>query len=101
MPFVKICSTSDIPLGTIRQFEHGEKLLAIANVDNKFYAINGHCTHMEGPLGEGELDGTVVTCPWHMGQFDVTNGKVLASPPTKDVACYKVKVEGGHIHVDI
>ncbi|HSU72867.1 MAG TPA: non-heme iron oxygenase ferredoxin subunit [Candidatus Binatia bacterium] len=100
MAFTKICSTSDVPLGSIRQFEANGKVIAIANVDGKFYAINGECTHMGGPLGEGELEGTTVTCPWHMGQFDVTNGKVLAAPPARDVACFKVKVEGGHVLVD-
>ena len=48
----------------------------LANVDNSFCAIAGECTHMGGPLAEGELDRTIVTCPWRGAMFDVTSGEV-------------------------
>jgi nitrite reductase/ring-hydroxylating ferredoxin subunit len=101
MVFEKVCSTKDIPLGSIRPFTVKGTAVAIANVDGKFYAINGHCTHKEGPLGEGELDGKVVTCPWHASRFDVTTGEVLEPPANKPVSCYTIKIEKGIIFVNL
>jgi nitrite reductase/ring-hydroxylating ferredoxin subunit len=66
----------------------------VANVDGQIYAIANSCTHHGGPLDEGELQGTVVTCPWHGGQFDVTSGKVLEPPPRADETSFEVKIEG-------
>ena len=99
--FHKVCSISDVPLGSIREFVIDGKSVAIANVDGKFFCINSRCTHRQGPLGEGELNGSVVTCPWHGAQFDITNGKVLGPPATQPVSCFKVKIEGEHILVDL
>ena len=75
--------------------------VCLANVDGTFYAIGGECTHMGGPLGEGELDGTTVTCPWHSGEFDVTTGKVLGPPAEEDEPVYEVRVEGDDVQVAV
>ncbi len=53
-----------------------------------------------GPLGEGELEGNVVTCPWHGWQYDVTTGKVVMSP-SLGVDTYPVEVRGDEIFVDV
>ena len=101
MALIKVCSEKDVPIGSIRQFEPNHRAVAIANINGKLYAINGHCPHMGGPLGEGELNGKTVTCPWHAAEFDVTTGKVLSPPATKDALCYAVKIENGDVFVDI
>jgi nitrite reductase/ring-hydroxylating ferredoxin subunit len=75
--------------------------LAIYNVDGAVHAIDGTCTHRGGPLGEGELTGNVVTCPWHGARFDVTTGAVLGPPASKEVASYRVTVEGDSIFVEL
>ena len=49
--------------------------------------------HRKGPLGEGTLDGTTVTCPWHGWEYDVTTGANLDDENVK-VGCYPVKLEG-------
>jgi nitrite reductase/ring-hydroxylating ferredoxin subunit len=56
---------------------------------------------MGGPLGEGELDGTIVTCPWHSGEFDVTSGKMVGPPPEEDEPAYEVRVEGDDVQVAV
>lgn len=57
------------------------KRIAIAKVDDAFYAFGDICTHQGCSLAEGELDGTTVTCPCHGSEFDVTTGEVLRGPP--------------------
>jgi len=63
MGFVRAARKSDLPAGKICEIQVGDKAVALANVAGKFCAINGICLHQAGPLGEGELEGQVVTCP--------------------------------------
>ncbi len=89
----KVATLSEIPPGTCRQVDAGGQTVAVFNVAGTLYAIGGTCTHRGGPLGEGELDGTVVTCPWHGAQFNVTTGQVACPPAGQGVPAYTVIVE--------
>jgi len=100
MPFVRAAKIADLPSGTIHQFQVAGKAVALANVAGKFYAISDVCVHRGGPLGQGELHDTVVTCPWHGWQYDVTTGKVTQNP-TMGVACYVTEVRGDEIFIDL
>jgi nitrite reductase/ring-hydroxylating ferredoxin subunit len=98
--FRKVANTGDIPVGEGRCVEVEGKRIAIFNVDGRFYAIDDTCAHQGGPLGEGELDGTIVTCPWHAWMYDVTTGQ-NTDDPELCVACYELKVEGTSILVGL
>ena len=74
--------------------------VALFNVEGEFFAINNTCLHRGGPLGEGFLEGDVVTCPWHGWRYNVRTGNNVTMP-NAHVASYKVKVEGDDILVDI
>ena len=100
MPFVRAAKIAEVPTGAIHEFQVAGKAVAVANVAGKFYAISDVCVHRGGPLGQGELHGTVVTCPWHGWQYDVTTGKVTQNP-TMGVACYATEVRGDEVFVDI
>ncbi len=69
----------------------GGRAIAVANVDGEFHACSNTCPHAEGPLGEGELDGNILTCPYHGWQFDVTSGACVTSPDDP-VPTYPVEV---------
>jgi nitrite reductase (NADH) small subunit len=99
MAYVKAASKGELPPGTIREFQLNGKPIAVANADGKFFAINSICLHHAGPLGEGELEGHVVTCPWHGWQYDVTNGKLITNA-SAGVDCYPVEIRGEDIFVD-
>ena len=100
MAFVRAGNTTDVPTGTIREFQVDGKAVAVANVDGQFYAINGVCMHRGGPLGDGPLEGKIVTCPWHGWQYDVTSGKISQNPSV-GVESYQVEVRGGEIFVNL
>jgi nitrite reductase (NADH) small subunit len=100
MPLLRAARKEDIPAGTIREFQVNGTTVAIANVDGKLFAINNTCLHRGGPLGEGELAGKVVTCPWHGWQYDVTTGKTLANP-TVGVECYPLEIKGDDVWVEV
>jgi nitrite reductase/ring-hydroxylating ferredoxin subunit len=96
----RVAEASDIEPGQGKVVQVEGKALAVFNCDGRFYAIDNTCMHRGGPLGEGELAGTVVTCPWHGWQWDVTTG-ANAMNPSMRVGCYRVTVEGGSVLVDL
>jgi nitrite reductase/ring-hydroxylating ferredoxin subunit len=101
MAFLRAAKMEEIPPGTIRELQvDGNKTVALANVEGKLYAINNTCLHRGGPLGQGELLGKTVTCPWHGWQYDVTTGKILMNP-TVGVECYPVELRGDDIFIDV
>jgi len=99
MALMRAAKTDEIPAGSIREFQVEGKTVAIANVGGKFYVINNTCLHRGGPLGQGELVGKIVTCPWHGWQYDVTNGK-LTMNPSAGVESYPLEVKGEDIWVE-
>ena len=68
--------------------------VAVFNVAGGFWATQAKCTHRQGPLNEGTLDGSTVTCPWHGSRFDVCTGAVLRGPAEASLKTYRVIVEG-------
>ena len=96
--FVKVVSTSDLKPGENKVVNVNGIDVALFNVDGQFFAINNTCLHRGGPLGEGMLDGDVVTCPWHGWRYNVKTGE-NAMLPTAKVAPYQVKVEGNDVMV--
>ena len=99
MAFQRAAKTDEIPAGAIREFQVNGATIAVANVDGKFYAIDNTCLHRGGPLGQGELEANIVTCPWHGWQYDVATGKVAANPSV-GVKTYPLEVRGEDIFVD-
>lgn len=99
--FVKVAKTAEIAPGEAMMVEVNDKTIALFNVDGSFYAIDNACTHVGGPLSEGELDGPRVTCPWHRSIFDVTTGEVLGPPARGGVARYNTRVEGDDVGVEV
>jgi len=100
MGFVLAAKKSDVPPGTIRELQVEGKAVALANVAGQFHAIDGICLHRGGPLGDGVLEGNIVTCPWHGWEYDVTTGKI-AQNPAAGVPCYPVEVRGDDVFVNM
>jgi len=98
--FKKVAKTDDIPAGQASMVEVDGKEIAVFNVGGSFHAIDNTCTHVGGPLCEGEIAGHEVTCPWHGAMFDVTTGQVLGPPAASSVSRYNVRVDGSDIEVE-
>ncbi len=96
--FVKVANTDEIVPGTCKTVEVSGSRVALFNVAGRFYAMDDTCAHRVGPLGDGALDGAIVTCPWHGWQYDVSTGACQTSPRTQMV-CYEVRVEGNQVKV--
>jgi nitrite reductase/ring-hydroxylating ferredoxin subunit len=88
---------SDVPPGSVLLM--GE--VAVFSVEGRFCATQAKCTHRQGPLSEGTLDGSTVTCPWHGSQFNVCTGAAVRGPAEAPLANYRVTVEGEVGRVDV
>ena len=98
--YLFLAKTDDVPVGEGRVFVAGVKQIAVFNVDGEFHAMDNTCVHQGGPLGEGFLEGTTVTCPWHAWRYDVTTGECSSNPGAR-VGAYTVRVENGEIQVEV
>ncbi len=98
--FVRIAGTADVAPGTGCVAEVNGHAIALFNVDGTYYAIDNTCVHRGGPLGEGELEGEEVTCPWHGWRYNVKTGACVTNP-SACVKAYPVTIEGTDIKVQV
>ncbi|QDT38420.1 Rieske (2Fe-2S) protein [Stratiformator vulcanicus] len=96
----RVCAIEDVPPGKAGEFVVDDRIVAIYNVDGKFFALDGVCPHAGGPLGKGHLMGTRITCPWHGWQFDVTTGRHCLTPNIEQQR-FEVTVEGDDVFVEL
>ena len=113
--FVQVDDVSELRDGTMKAVNLAGSEILLAKVGDKYYAADNICPHMGGKLAAGKLEGTMVTCPRHGSQFDLSDGhvvrwlkgsglvsavgKALKSPRT--LAVYNIKIEDGRIWVEI
>ena len=98
--FQPAAKVTEIPPGTGKSVPVGPRTVAIFNLGGSFHACQGICPHRGGPLGEGLLEGSFVTCPWHAWSFDVTTGHRHGFPEGMGkISTYPVKVEGDTVYV--
>lgn len=115
MSYVEVASTEEFRDGSMQMFLVDGQQLVVARVGDNYYCAENRCPHMGGNLSQGLLEGTVITCPRHHSQFDLTDGhvirwtdfgglkksigKLFKSP--RPLKTYPVKVEDGKILVDL
>jgi 3-phenylpropionate/trans-cinnamate dioxygenase ferredoxin subunit len=112
--FTEVSKIDELKNGTMEAVSIAGREILLAKVGDNYYAVDGRCPHMKGNLAQGKLEGTVVTCPLHGSQFDISNGRVVrwlrgglmskvgkALKPSKDLTVYNVRVEDGRVLVEV
>jgi nitrite reductase/ring-hydroxylating ferredoxin subunit len=61
------------------------------------HALANQCSHLGGPLAEGQLEGDSVICPWHGSRFCLRDGQVLNGPATTPQPTFDVKIQDGNV----
>jgi 3-phenylpropionate/trans-cinnamate dioxygenase ferredoxin subunit len=111
--FVDVAKTGDLEDGAMKKVRIGDRDLLLARAGDRYYAAENRCPHMGGDLSQGTLEGTIVTCPSHHSQFDLTDGRVVrwtdwsglklsiakAIRAPRPLSTYAVEVEGDSIRV--
>ena len=112
--FTEVSKIDELKNGTMRAVNVAGRQVLLTRVGDKYYAVDNLCPHMKGNLSQGKLEGTVITCPLHGSQFDISNGQVVrwlrgglmsrigsALKLSKDLTVYNVKVEDGRVLVEV
>ncbi|MCC6889848.1 MAG: non-heme iron oxygenase ferredoxin subunit [Hyphomicrobiales bacterium] len=100
MPRLDLCNADEIAPGTALKVEAGGLTLAVFNVDGEYYVMDDLCSHGPGSLADGYIDGHVVECNFHNGQFDIKTGAVMAPPCMIPMKTYKTTVENGRVIIE-
>jgi 3-phenylpropionate/trans-cinnamate dioxygenase ferredoxin subunit len=111
--FTEVAKVEELKSGTMKKVSAEGHEILLVRVGDRYYATDGRCPHMKGDLSQGKLEGTVVTCPVHGSQFDISNGQVVrwlkgglmsklgsALKMSKALTVYNVKVEEGKVLVE-
>ena len=113
--FVKVSQVDELKDGAMKEVLIQGREILLVRVGDNYYAADNRCPHMGGKLSQGKLEGTVVTCPLHHSQFDLSDGRVVrwmkgsglasmigkALKPPRPIATYQVKLEENAILVEI
>jgi len=108
--FVELAKTEELKRGTMKKITAEGQEILLARVGDKYYATANRCSHMNGDLSQGALEGTVVTCPRHGSQFDISSGQAVrwlkggliskiggVLKTSKALRVYNVEVEDGRV----
>ena len=101
MTFSKVAKMADIQPGDALQVEVAGREISLFNIGGELYAIDDICSHEDGPLSDGYLEGHEIECPFHGARFDIRTGAVTAPPAVVPVDSFDVRVVGNDIEVDI
>lgn len=101
LKYYPVIGLEDFPTGERLFVEVDGNAIVIFNIGGHFFAIADVCTHDNGELGDGELEGYEVICPRHGARFDVRNGKALCAPAFTDTRSYPVRVSEGKLEIGL
>ena len=99
--FVEIAPASELPSGERMFVDIGDIPIVIFNIAGQLFAIGDVCSHDDGPLGDGDIEGFNIVCPRHGAEFDVHTGKVTSMPAVVDIPAYPVRVVDGMIEIGV
>jgi 3-phenylpropionate/trans-cinnamate dioxygenase ferredoxin subunit len=112
--FTEVAKVEELKSGTMKKVMAEGREILLARVGDKYYAASDRCPHMKGDLSQGKLEGTVVTCPVHGSQFDISDGQVVrwlkgglmsklggALKMSKALTVYNVKIEDDKVLIEI
>jgi len=97
---IDLCDAAEVAPGNALKVEADGLTLAVFNVDGDFYVTDDMCTHGPGSLSEGYIEGDVVECNFHNGQFNIKTGEVVSPPCMIPVKAYRTVVENGRVLIE-
>lgn len=98
---VELCKADQVSPGSALRVEAAGLTVAVFNLDGTFYVTDDACTHGPGSLSEGFIDGDVIECNFHNGQFDIKTGEVVSPPCMIPVKTYPATVEGDTVFIEV
>jgi nitrite reductase/ring-hydroxylating ferredoxin subunit len=97
---IDLCAAADVAPGTALRVETAGLAVAVYNLDGEFYVTDDQCTHGPGFMSEGFIDGDVVECNFHNGQFNIKTGEVVSPPCMVPLKTYRTTVDDGRVFIE-
>jgi chlorite dismutase/nitrite reductase/ring-hydroxylating ferredoxin subunit len=97
--WTRVAGASEIPEGGAKVVYFGAEQVALFNVGGQLFAVGNRCSHANGPLADGTLEGATVTCPYHSSQFDLATGEPMCGPASRPLARFDIKIEDGSVYL--
>jgi nitrite reductase/ring-hydroxylating ferredoxin subunit len=98
---IELCKTSDVEVGAALRVEKDDLTLAVFNLEGEFFVIDDACTHGPGSLSEGYVEGDIIECNFHNGQFNIKTGEVVSPPCMVPVKTYRTIVDDGKVFIEV
>ena len=99
--YVSVAGVEEVANGERLFVEIDDRQIVVFNIAGGYFAIGDVCSHDDGPLGEGDIEGYTVICPRHGARFDIRSGKVLSLPAFIDIPAYPVRIVAGQIEIGV
>jgi len=98
---VELCKADAVAPGNALKVEAAGLTVAIFNIEGEYFVTDDACTHGPGSLSEGYIDGDVIECNFHNGQFNIKTGEVVSPPCMVPVKTYPAVVEDGKVFIEV
>jgi 3-phenylpropionate/trans-cinnamate dioxygenase ferredoxin subunit len=99
--YLEIMPADELPPGERIFIEVNGRSIVIFNLAGMFYAIGDVCSHDNGPVGDGQIEGNEIVCPRHGAHFDIRDGKAILLPAVEDIPAYPVRVVDGMVEIGL
>lgn len=91
--WTRVCAVGELADQQARRVQVEDQVIALFNVQGKYFALRDRCPHGNASLSEGWIEDGEVECPLHQARFDIATGRVMCAPARENVCTYAVKVE--------
>jgi 3-phenylpropionate/trans-cinnamate dioxygenase ferredoxin subunit len=98
---IDLCAADEVPPGTMKLCEVEDELVLVVNLNGRFHATQGVCSHQYFELDKGFLTGDSITCALHLSRFDLETGDALDPPAELPLVVYPVVVEDGRVLIEV
>ncbi len=99
--YIGVASVGELADGDRLTFEIDGEGVALFWISGEYYAIADLCSHDEGPIAEGDVDGLEIACPRHGARFDLRTGEARTLPAVVDIRAYPVRVVGDEVQIGL
>ena len=97
--WIQVAKLEEIPALGARTIETDTMTIAVfRNSNDQVFALKDECPHKKGPLSQGIVHGTTVTCPLHNWKISLENGEAIA-PDEGCTNVFETKVEAGIVYI--
>ncbi|MEM7472238.1 MAG: thiamine pyrophosphate-binding protein [Pseudomonadota bacterium] len=106
LDWIRVAHVDDLPEGRVKTVTARTTSICLVHFDGQWAAMNNHCPHQRGPLGEGSIEKGIddkcwIRCPWHGWDFDPLTGKPPGGHEDSGQETYPVDIRDGDVFVGI